>query len=89
MTIQNHGDSQDSGSDDRERPRHVIFTLDEDLKPGHILGVAQGFEEIGEVSKKWWKAFESGEKEKPKNYRGISNRPVADFDRWSEGDRDA
>ncbi|ELY68901.1 hypothetical protein [Natrinema versiforme] len=68
-----------------ERPTYVVYTLDEDLKPGHFLAVVDS-DELEDAMGKWWKAFHTGEKEPPKNYNGISHRPVAQFDRWADGE---
>jgi len=75
-----------SESGSSKRTKYVVYTLDEDAKPGHFLEVCEGVGEVREAQNKWWKAFHNGEKETPKNYNGISMRPVADFDRWNEGD---
>jgi hypothetical protein len=67
-------------------PTYVVYTLDEHSNPGHFLEVVEGTEELEAAEKKWWKAFRSGEKLEPKNYEGISHRPVARFDEWAAGD---
>jgi hypothetical protein len=66
---------------------HVVYTLDGDVKPQHFLAVVEGgFNDIQDEITRWWKAFESGEKAKPDEYNGIGHAPVADFDRWEDGD---
>lgn len=61
--------------------KHVVYALDEDDKPGHFLA-AVDIDELDDIMDKWWKAFRNGEKQKPKEYNGISHRPVSDFERW-------
>lgn len=70
-----------SGGRDR-MTKHVIYTLDEQHKPAHFLAIAEDRDELQAKMGKWWKAFETGEKQEPKEYNGISHRPIADFDRW-------
>lgn len=64
----------------------VVYTMDEDCKPAHFLAVEDSAEAAGAAMDKWWKAFRNGEKAKPKNYNGISQRPVSQFDRWKHPD---
>lgn len=79
-----------SQSNDTEEAqvRHVVYAMDSNGHIAHILGVARGRDELDECMDKWWKAFDSGEKKQPRDYGGISHRPVADFESWKEGDRD-
>jgi len=61
--------------------KHVVYTLDHKNKPGHFLAVVES-DEVQDVIDKWWKAFYNGEKAEPREYNGISHRPVADFEGW-------
>jgi len=62
--------------------KHVVYTLDETDKPGHFLAVVDS-DELDDTMAKWWKAFDSGEKAKPREYNGISHRPISDFESWA------
>ena len=73
-------------NNDTERPSYVVYTLDNDLKPAHFLEIVDSHDDLGDAMDKWWKAFHTGEKAEPKNYNGISHRPVAKFDRWADGE---
>jgi hypothetical protein len=48
-----------------------------------FLAVCDSKSEAEEKGDKWWKAFDNGEKAKPKGYQGISWKPVADFEQWA------
>ena len=60
----------------------VVYTISHLGCVGHFLGVAQKREVAEDIANDWWKAFDSGEKAKPKDYAGISWKPVADWDDW-------
>lgn len=65
--------------------RWVVYALDDDGKPTHFLGVCDDAEEATETMDKWWKAFRTGEKAEPRDYGGVSKRPVATFEEWGDG----
>jgi len=48
-----------------------------------FLAIADSRSEASDKADKWWKAFDSGEKAKPKEYQGISFKPVANFEQWA------
>ena len=60
--------------------------MDEDGKPAHFLSVESSAEDASEEMNRWWLAFHNDEKVTPRNYDGVSFRPVADFDRWKSPD---
>jgi len=76
----------DNQASDSE-PRHVVYVLGVNCEPTHFLEIVGPDEDIGDVTERWWRAFESGEKEQPGDYRGISHRPVVGFETWPDGER--
>jgi len=64
----------------------VVFAMCHSGGIGPFLGVADTQEEAEEISKKWWLAFDSGEKGKPNDYAGISWKPVSNFDNWKSSE---
>jgi len=65
--------------------QYVVYTLDEDARATHFLSVEDSSDAAQETMEKWWKAFDSGEKQKPREYGGVSFSHVADWERWEDG----
>ena len=63
-------------SDQRQWVVYAMGSMD-------FLAIADTESEASDIAGKWWKAFDSGEKAKPKEYQGISWKPVADFEQWA------
>jgi hypothetical protein len=64
----------------------VVYSIHDQGGMGRFLAVEETREDAKATGDKWWDAFDSGEKERPTGYAGISWKPVADFDNWESGE---
>ncbi len=74
-----------NANDESRNRQYVVYTLDEDANATHFLAVEDNSDDAEETMNKWWKAFRSGEKQKPRDYGGVSFSHVAEWERWEDG----
>lgn len=74
-----------TGTQDTGDRQYVVYTLDEDANAIHFLAVEDSSDAAQETMEKWWKAFRNGDKQKPRDYGGVSFSHVSKWERWEDG----
>lgn len=57
------------------KPPHVVYTMDAEGHPSHMLAIADTRDKLEATMDKWWNTFHTGEKVTPEGYNGLRHQP--------------